>query len=225
MHKVSNWLWGVVLIALGVILGVNALGIAHIDIFFPGWWTLFIIVPCFIGLFNENDGKTGNLIGIGIGVCLLLGSLDVVNFSVIWKLIVPIVLVIIGLSLLFKDALKSKILKGAKSVKNDTKHEYCSTFAGQKLNFDDEEFDGAKIEAVFGGIQCDLRKAKIKDGALIKASSIFAGITVRVPEDVNVKLISNSIFGGASARKNKNEEAKTTLYIDANCLFGGLEVK
>lgn len=59
MKKVSTWLWGIVLIALGVIWGGNVLGIINVDLFFPGWWTLFIIVPCFISLFDDDDGKVG----------------------------------------------------------------------------------------------------------------------------------------------------------------------
>ena len=54
MKKIGNILWGVVLIIIGLIIGGNALGITHINIFFNGWWTLFIIIPCFIGLFREN---------------------------------------------------------------------------------------------------------------------------------------------------------------------------
>lgn len=73
MKKASGWLWGGVLVILGVILGINALGIAKIDIFFPGWWTLFIIVPCLISLFT-SEHKGGALFGLLLGVALLLGS-------------------------------------------------------------------------------------------------------------------------------------------------------
>ncbi len=226
MHKVSNWLWGGVLIALGVILGVNALGWAQINIFFPGWWTLFIIVPCFIDLFNPNEDKVGDVIGILIGVGLMLGCLRVLDFGVIWRLIIPIILVIVGLSFIFKDALKSRIMKKAKKLDHPEEHEYWSTFSGQKVNYDDQKFDGAVLNAVFGGITCDLRQAKIEDGAAIKASSIFGGITIRVPKDVAVKIASTSIFGGTSNRRDKDpKEAKKTIYVDATCLFGGVEVK
>ena len=49
MKKIEEILWGVFFIAIGIIIGLNALGITDINIFFDGWWTLFIIVPCFIG--------------------------------------------------------------------------------------------------------------------------------------------------------------------------------
>ena len=71
MKSFGNVLWGIVLIVVGLIIGGNALGITNINIFFDGWWTLFIIVPCFIGLFKERE-KTGNIIGLLIGANLSL---------------------------------------------------------------------------------------------------------------------------------------------------------
>lgn len=227
MHKVSNWLWGLVLILVGVLWGMKALGLLSINIFFPGWWTLFIIVPCFIGLFDDDDDKTGDLIGLGIGVCLLLGCLSVVDITMIWKLMVPAILVIVGLSIIFKDALKRVFFKGAKKMNGRHGKEYWSTFSGQKLDFGGENFEGCQLQAVFGGITCDLREAKIQEGAMIQATSIFGGITIRVPKDIEVKIVSTSMFGGASnQRKNVTaKEGARTLYVDATCVFGGVEVK
>ena len=71
MKKIGNILWGIVFIALGIIIALNTLGVAKINVFFDGWWTLFIIIPCFIGLFKERE-KTGNIIGLLIGIVLLL---------------------------------------------------------------------------------------------------------------------------------------------------------
>lgn len=108
MKKFGNVLWGVVLIIIGLIIGGNALGVTNINIFFDGWWTLIIIIPCFIGLFKDDE-KTGSLIGLLIGVALLLGCQNILNFDLIWKLIFPTILVIIGLSIIFKDILGGKV--------------------------------------------------------------------------------------------------------------------
>ena len=225
MKKISNLLWGLVFIVVGVIIGLNALDITNINIFFDGWWTLFIIVPCFIGLFRDED-KSGNLIGLVIGVCLLLGCIDIVEFSIIWKLMVPAILVMIGLSFIFKDTIDSKVKKEIKKLnKTDTK-EYCSCFSGQTINFDNEEFMGCSISAIFGGVKCDLRNTIIKNYVVINATSIFGGITIYVPEGVNVKITSTSIFGGVSdERKNKTNNNEHTIYIDTTSMFGGIEIK
>ena len=57
MKKISSILWGIVLVAVGVLLALNALNVTHIDVFFDGWWTLFLIVPCTIGLFSERERR------------------------------------------------------------------------------------------------------------------------------------------------------------------------
>ena len=44
----SKKLWGIVFVLFGIVLGLNALGITNINIFFAGWWTMFIIVPSLI---------------------------------------------------------------------------------------------------------------------------------------------------------------------------------
>ena len=107
MNNIKNILWGIILVIIGVIIGLNTIGITNIDIFFDGWWTLVIIVPCFIGLFTNKD-KTGNIIGLLVGVILLLGMQNIIDFNLIWKLLLPSIIVIIGLSLIFKNTFNSR---------------------------------------------------------------------------------------------------------------------
>ena len=227
MKKFGNALWGIVLIIIGLIIGGNALGITNINIFFDGWWTLFIIVPCFIGLFKENE-KTGNLIGLLIGVALLLGCQNILDFDLIWKLAFPTILVIIGLSIVFRDTLGGKVSSEIKKLnkKRDGENIYCATFAGQNINFDGEKFTGADLTAVFGGVKCDLRKAIIDSDVVINASSTFGGIEIYVPSNVKVKTKSTSIFGGIENKANTEEnENSHTIYINGTTLFGGVEIK
>ena len=96
MKNISRILWGIVFILVGGILALNLFGITDIDIFFDGWWTLFIIVPCFVGIFSERE-KTGNIIGLLIGVFLLLSCQGIISFDLLWKLAVPVIIIIIGL--------------------------------------------------------------------------------------------------------------------------------
>lgn len=227
MKRMNNVLWGIVLIVIGVIFGLNAMEITNIDIFFNGWWTLFIIIPCFIDLFTDEE-KTGNIIGLVLGICLLLCCQGVLNFAIVFKLIVPIILVIIGLTLIFKDTLKKRIREDIKKLnrKNPNAKEYCSTFGGQNVDFTKEEFNGCELTAVFGGLKCDLRDAIVEKDCVINVSTIFGGITIYTPEDVNVKIVSTPIFGGVSdERRVKTKDSKVTIYINATCVFGGVEVK
>lgn len=225
MNKTSNILWGLVLVAIGVIFGLNALNITNITIFFDGWWTLFIIVPCFISLF-KHESKTGNIIGIIVGICLLLACQEVINFEIIWKLMIPFILVVIGISIIFKDSINSKVRKEIKKLNKNNLKEYSATFGGQSLNFNKEEFESCSLNAVFGSIKCDLTQAIIKEDVVVEASAIFGGISILVPDNVNVKISSTPIFGGVSdERKTRSNEAQKTIYINAVSMFGGVEIK
>lgn len=227
MKKVSDIMWGLILIIIGVILGGNALDIFNINLFFDGWWTLFIIVPTFIGLVTEKD-KTGNIIGLIIGLFLLLACRGLFDFKLIWKLIFPLIFVIIGLSLIFKNNINKEVSEKIKKLNENLSSNdgYTATFSGQNLNFDGEEFKGSNLNAIFGGIKLDLRKAIINEDIVINASSIFGGIDIYIPDNCKVKIKSNSIFGGVSNNKKCNvDDNSYTIYINASCMFGGVEIK
>jgi len=225
MKKVSNILWGIILLLAGVVLALNALDIVDFDVFFDGWWTLFIIVPCAVGLVTERE-KTGNLIGLAIGVALLLACLDVIEFDILWKLLVPAVIVIIGMKLILGGIFGNKaneMISEMKKSGNDPKVGFAA-FSGTDMNFNGENFDGADITAVFGGVKCDLRGAVIEKDCAIKVSAIFGGVDILVPDNVNVKVNSTSVFGGAS-NKTASHEGAVTVYVSGVCMFGGVDIK
>ena len=225
MKKAGSVLWGIVLIAAGVILALNVLNITDIVIFFDGWWTLFIIVPCGIGLFTERE-KTGNIIGVVIGVFLLLCCRDILSFSMLWKLLVPAIVVIVGVKLVLTGLFGNKANEIMKKLRLEGKEPKagCATFSGCDLNYDGEVFEGAELTAVFGGVKCDLRNAIIEKDCAIGVSAIFGGIDILVPADINVKVSSNSIFGGVSNKTSVRQD-RPTLYVSGTCMFGGVDIK
>lgn len=225
MNKINRIIWGIVLIAAGALFALNALGITNIDIFFGGWWTLFIIIPCAVGLFTERE-KMGNIIGIAVGVFLLLCCQDVLSFSLLWKLLVPAIILIIGLKMLIGGLFggkANKIIAKQKEDGKETKSAFAA-FSGSDLSFDGEAFEGAELTAVFGGVKCDLRGAIIEGDCAITASTIFGGIDILVPDGVNVKVNSTSLFGGVSNKTTIHKDAPT-VYVNGTCLFGGVDIK
>ena len=224
MKKVGNKIWGLVFVVLGLIFGLNALGITDIDVFFDGWWTLFIIIPSIIEIVKEPT-STGNYIWLGIGVVLLLAAQGILDMSKIWKLIFPAILVAIGVGMIFKDVVGSKVSEKIKELNKDEKEEYYATFSGQKLNFSGEDFKGASLNAIFGGIDLDLRNVNITQDQVVNATTVFGGIDILVPNNVNVKVKSNSLFGGVDNKVKTYNENLPTIYVKGFCLFGGVEIK
>ena len=225
MKRASCVLWGLVFITAGVIWAMNEFNITNIDVFFDGWWTLFIIVPCVSGLFTERE-KTGNIIGILIGVFLLLCCQDILSFSMLRKLLIPAVIVVIGLKLLLAGLFGNKANEIMKKLKLEGKElkAGCATFSSCDLNYDGEVFEGAELTATFGAVECNLRNAIIEKDCAIQISAIFGGIEILVPDNINVKVNCNSIFGGTSNKTAVHQNAPT-IYISGICMFGGVEIK
>lgn len=225
MNNFKNILWGIVLVVIGVIVGTNSLNITNIDIFFDGWWTLFIIIPCFIELFSNKD-KIGNIIGILIGIVLLLGMNDILDIDKVWKLVLPGIIIIIGLSLIFKNSFNSKVNDKINKLNKEKNSDdnYFAAFSGQNINLNNKEFNGCDVTACFGGVKIDLRDAIINNDIVINASSIFGGITILVADDVNVVVKSTSIFGGVENKKD-NSTYEKNIYVNAMCMFGGVDIK
>lgn len=216
--KNNNFIWGIILVIIGILVLLNVLDIMYINVFFKGWWTLFIIIPSLIGLIRDND-KTGSLIGLLIGVSLLLGVRGVLDIDLLLKLLLPVILILVGISIMIKSAPNKKV-KSKKEIK-----EYGATFSSQKIDYDNEVFTGCKLNAIFGGAVCDLTKAKIKEDAVIEATCIFGGIDIKVPDNVNIKTSSTCVFGGIDNKTKNGSDNSVTIYIYGTCLFGGIDIK
>lgn len=227
MKRFSNIMWGAVFVVAGVLFALNALEITNIDIFFDGWWTLLIIVPSFIGLLTGKE-KTGNAITLTIGVFLFLCVRDIISFDMLWKLIAPVIIIFIGIKLIYSGVVGNRSTEVLKRIKEKGGHlrNVAAVFSSATVNTDGEAFTGAEFNAVFGGIKCDLRNAIIEQDCVINATAIFGGIDVLMPENVNVKVYSNSIFGGVEDKRQYRFKGDgPTLYINAICMFGGVDLK
>lgn len=220
MNIFRRILWGLVFIFLGLFIAGNTLNIININFFFTGWWTLFIIVPSIIDLLTGHHFFS-SLIWLLVGVTLLLICNNIIGYREAFDLLLPVILVLIGLYLMFGGLFDHSVKKHIKTKQID--NEYCSTFEDRKISFKDKKFDSVKLDAVFGKLTLDLRDAKLSDEPVIKASSIFGGIEILVPNDICVKVSSTPIFGGVSNNKKKN--AEKVIYLDATTIFGGVEIR
>ena len=225
MKNFRRTIWGLVLIAAAVVMALNSFNVIDFDLFFDGWWTLFIIIPSFTGLF-EKGNKSGSIFGLFLGVCLLLSAQDIIDFDVFWKLLVPVIIAYIGIKMLVSSFRKKKTENISARIKSEGKDLQNGTavFCGTEMNFDGVVFDGANLSAVFGGIDCDLSGAIIDRDCVIHASAIFGGIDIRVPDNVKVVTNITGVFGGVDENKS-NHQGTHTLYVEGVCMFGGIEIR
>lgn len=226
MKDYTKYIIGFLLIFIGLILGLNAFGITNINLFFSGWWTLFIIIPSLVGLINDKE-KTSSLIFLIIGVWLFLAERDLIEYELLIKLLLPVILISIGLLLVFKDVLSinGKEIKKI-NANNKESNNYIAVFGSQDLKFEDEKVENLDLKSLFGGIKLDLRDAKIEKDIVINTLSVFGGIDIYVPDDVKVKVSSTPFFGGVEVKRKKQSSKKgITIYLNSVCIFGGVDVK
>lgn len=225
MKNLSRILWGIVLIFIGVIWGLNRTGVADINIFFDGWWTLFIIVPSIISLFERGSNKTSSIIFLVIGILLLLASQGVFEFETLWEILLPAIVILIGLSLIFGHKVDFNVKEKTKCLDSDDTESIFAAFGEQNVSKSGEKFEKANLNAIFGAVKLDLREAKLEKETIIGAWAIFGGIEILVPEDCIVKVKATPVFGEVSNERKNNEDVKKTIYIEAYAIFGGLDIK
>lgn len=217
-------LMGIILIVTGVIIAGNVLDWWNVSLFFRGWWTLFIIVPC-AGNVRRYGLRTGWGAGLVIGILLLLSQWKL--FSVGWavRLALPVLLILYGLYVLGNGAHFKRVAPDNPTEEGGSNASYNAFFSGKEINFPGEEFFGANVNAVFGGSELDLRGSIIVEDVAVNAAAIFGGIDIYLPDDVNVKLTSTALFGATENHVHRAEVPEwPTVYIQSTSIFGGVDV-
>ena len=217
---------GILVVALGMFFGGQALGFwEQYRISFDGWWTLFIIVPCVISIVNSGFNPF-NTIGAGVGVLLLLTAQDVLRDGLGYKLIVPYVIIIFGLSLILKKPIKFKKESNNGVYAGNRGENYFAVFGGNTPMFDGVDFRGVNTYAIFGGIDLKLQNAIIRRDCVINSYTVFGGTDIILPNNVKCVVDSTPILGGIENRfVSAAGENTPTVLIRAVSVFGGTDIR
>lgn len=229
MKRTSKIIGGIALVAFGIVWALELLDVISISL--EGWWALFIIVPCFINIFNDRR-KAGAIIGCGIGILLLLAARSIIPWNDIWKYMLCLVAIVWGVALLFFNNRKhfdQRITKeqNVPVVAGGGKlHNIDVTFGKQDYSYDGQSFDGTDVHVSFGFVSLDLRDADIRNGAVINVDCSFGGIEIRLPKGVCINNGIDTTFAGVDCDCcTQPTDGAKTLYLKGRCNFGGIEIK
>ncbi len=222
--KFSDVLWGLFWIGLGIVVMLSAFDVWDFSIGYliSRWWPLLIIIPSMISIVRHGFGF--GFITLVIGVMLLLNNWDIIDGSTFRKLIIPVILILIGLNLVFRNVINSGRRNRMVNIDPNSPN-FTATFSTQSYSVNGQPFFGAKVEAVFGTVILDLRNAIINNDVVIQADAIFGHVTVLVPPELNVKATSSSIFGSVNNKSKRNEAMGPTVYVDGTNVFGGVTIE
>ena len=222
-NKVSNIVWGLIFIIFGLGIAGDVMDIWEFNPFFDGWWTLFIIIPCLVSIIQKG-ADIGSIIGLIIGVLLLASHYIELSFS-IWKLTIPIILILVGLRIIFQGIFQPFRINRNNHTSTGNQNEYVAIFSENRVNFTDQ-FTGTNLNAIFGRLVLDLREAIITGDVEIFATAMFGGIDIYIPSNVGIKINNVPIFGGVSNKTNhKTVPGEPVIYLNSTCVFGGIDIK
>lgn len=127
----SKSIWGILFVLLGLALAGRAFGIFDFNIFFNGWWTLFIIIPSALGL-SEGGHRTSSMIGMGIGVLLLLSFQGVLHWYMFGRILVAFLFIVTGFSIMFRG--------NREQGNKDYNNQYSNGQNGNNSNWDNQSY-------------------------------------------------------------------------------------
>lgn len=221
MNKsIGQIVFGLAVIFIGVGFSLDALNIVNFSMAASTWWPLFVVLAGVVSLVSNPRTFVWPLVIIAVGVVLQLRELGLLTFNP-WGLIWPAIIIIFGVTILFKNNGPAK-----KQDHKETDLDLFAGFSGHEAKSTSEDFKGGKATAIFGGIELDLRNAKIKEKADLEVFAAFGGIDIRVPEGWRVEVSGTPILGGwenkTDTPKDKNAPV---LNIQGTCLCGGVSIK
>ncbi len=229
MKQVKRILWGGALIVLGVLLTLAECGVVAVDPFFDGWWALLIIIPCTIGALTDYD-KTWDIVGIIVGVLLLLASQDAFNARMVFRLVLPVTIILLGLRLVLKGTFARGGQEAARRAwsAGSSLPEYSALFRSSSRDYSGEDFSGGEFTAAFGRLDCDLSGAVISHESVIRVNGIFGRVVLTLPADADVVISSHAIFGGVTDKRVGNGAGTAgtiRVYVSGSCAFGGVTIR
>ena len=249
MKKAKGLIIGVLFILVGLLYAGSALDLFEFSIFFPGWWTLFIIIPCLCAIARKDEDKTGPLIGLIIGVCFLINAQDFDFHIDFWPMAVAVLCFLIGWKLLFPDKKNKKQVVYQNNWDNTEKQveinnvkvdntytkngsgyiNVSAILGGKDIRVDNECFTGAEICAIMGAIDLDLRNAIISEDVYINITAIMGGVDIYLP--ANVRIVTDgctTIMGGIDVNTNYanfHGADDPKVIVTGACIMGGIDIK
>lgn len=216
------------------------------------WWTLFLIIPGFMGLFQRGTRLSGLwLLIVGVGLLVRSqGWFDHILADVTWwqmglaALLFVIGLGIIGAALGIGKKHRPTVAGNCGNITGSWPVEGCTGAAGsgrgtyssangrnaeavfseQNVSFSEGDYEGGELTAVFGTLVADLRSAVIPHDCTIKASSVFGTVRIYRSPAVSYRITRNTIFGEVKADNIAEVEGAPIVNIVANAVFGTVEL-
>ena len=233
-HGVSGAVMGIIILAVGALFLLQNLGVVP---YIGDIWQFWPVILIALGISKlARTHWTSGIVLTIIGAVFLLNNLGYI-YGNVWLYIWPMILIGVGASMLLRGmegggptwSPSGGFPIGASVSTGDALHVEI-LFHGVQRKVESQNFEGGRVNVVFGGAEIDLREARTtKQEIVIRADAVFGGIVLWVPADWNTVVRGTGVFGGfddKTYRRPPGEQDKTPrLIVTGSAVFGGVTVK
>ena len=240
----GSFAFGLVIIAIGVLLLLGSLGVLDTGDVFLWIPSLFILLGLWIMIKNRFRQIGGPVLMIIVAALIQIMILGV-DIGRYW----PVILIVVGAVILIKsfrsrgrsasaasldaerDSPNSVSVFGAERKVAPTDQDSINLVsvmgsASQKIT--SPEFRGGRATAVMGEANIDLREALIQEKpAVLELSIVMGEIKLRVPGDWNIRVDDDTIMGELKDERVRREtgDGQTDLVVKGSVVMGSLKIE
>jgi predicted membrane protein len=157
------------------------------------------------------------------GFLVILTGISLLFNVNIFRFLIPLIIIILGLRIIMGGEEKKLSGKGARTSENSINR--VVIFSGLNTKYQSEDFKGGSVVAVFGGGEIDLTEAKSQEKEVkLDVVAIFGGLKVRVPKNWQVNSEGVGILGAFENRTAREGPEQTRLRVEGVGILGGVEV-
>jgi len=174
------------------------------------------------------------------GSYFLLENMTVTDWNVSWKLVFPVLILLLGVSLLVDSFKKSKQSRWHMRTKNKIAHNgnlvndftvdgesftYALHFGDDYRRVEMERLSAGNVDCSFGDLTLDLCGCEaFAKSCRIKVDCSFGSTTILVPKSVQVVPNSSTAFAGLDIQGSPYTDASATIHMEADVSFGSVTV-
>lgn len=215
--------FGLIIIAVGVLFTLDNLGIADARKYFR-WWPAGLVALGLAKLWQARGGH-GNPVGgvffLLVGSWLLLHNFGKISRD-LWDFW-PMLLVFVG-SMIVYQGLRGRRARAAADSADTISG--VAILGGWNRKSSSPTFRGGELTAVMGGCEIDLRNAAINGDAVIDVFAMWGGIELRIPETWTVINRVTPLMGGVEDNtRPPHTTSEHRLTLRGLVIMGGIEIK
>lgn len=218
-------IFGLFVLALGVIFTLDTLGYGEAR-YFLRFWPLLLVALGAIKL-AEIGCPSCQVIGgllVLFGGFLLLDTLGVYAFD--WGVVFPLALVAIGGAIVWQALGRPGTRAAADEAASGTVNGFALLGAVARRSTS-SAFHGGNATALLGACEIDLRSASLAEGgAVVDTFAFWGGVEIRVPADWQVEVRGTPILGAfEDLTRSETTAGERKLVVKGMAIMGGVEVK